>query len=472
MGACAFVRQSSDENTKMIDQRMDEESKADAAIHKLLILGPGGSGKSTIFKQLQCLHGGGFSKKDSLMLRSYIYFQVTKQMQTAIKHYIDPAVDKSHSLHTLPPPKHVSTGRRNPHSNAGGGGGASSSLANGSTTTNGSVETTTNDELPQIEMQMHLATHSGDEDTTVIQETNASQKREDKQIASNSMESGNINDDPRLSEAIQIVMNHSNLHTFRKEVGDAIKYIYQTHPKLQNVFVERRKGNDLERQKILTETTEVFWRDIDRISDPEYMPSEQDIINVRYRTSGITDKKFTIAKSHFHIFDCGGQHSERKKWIRYFVDVRALIFVISLSCFDEITFANAELNCMEDSLVLFKETIHNKLFVDTHSILFLNKRDLFANKILKVPITDCPVFGDFETFKHETTIHSNPHDYEQTTAYIRHKFESIANEQVNGQRKRIYTHITCAMDKGNIEHVFNAVKHILISGNIMREGLS
>jgi len=203
------------------------------------------------------------------------------------------------------------------------------------------------------------------------------------------------------------------------------------------------------------------------------MPSEQDIINVRYRTTEIIDKKFSIANHQFHIFDCGGQHSERKKWITHFVDVRALIFVISLSSFDQNTKSNTELNCMEDSLVLFQETIHHKLFVDTNSVVFLNKRDLFAKKIRTVPITDCPVFTDFESFKHEDIIHSNPHDYVQTTAYIKKKFEAIANQKVNGSRsKRIYTHITCAKDKGNVEHVFNAVKHILISNNILREGLS
>ena len=44
---------------------MAEHDKMDSKIHKVLFLGPGGSGKSTIFKQLQWLHGGGFTEQDA-----------------------------------------------------------------------------------------------------------------------------------------------------------------------------------------------------------------------------------------------------------------------------------------------------------------------------------------------------------------------------------------------------------------------
>eukprot|EP00483_Globobulimina_turgida_P011026 UN11047 len=126
-------------------------------------------------------------------------------------------------------------------------------------------------------------------------------------------------------------------------------------------------------------------------------------------------------------------------------------------------------NCMVDSLELFDLTINNKYFTDTHIILFLNKRDLYRKKISKIPITVCPSFGDFALYNDPQSIHSNPNDYEQTSCYIRFKFESLNR---SGKRKQIYTHLTCAMDKKNIENVFNDVKHIIISQNLFNEGLS
>eukprot|EP01084_Bolivina_argentea_P225990 381802_1 len=84
MGSCTFV----DANTKYIESKMQENEQYEKSQNKLLFLGPGGSGKSTIFKQLQWLHGGGFSEEDAKSLKEQIYNQIISQMQAAIKHYL------------------------------------------------------------------------------------------------------------------------------------------------------------------------------------------------------------------------------------------------------------------------------------------------------------------------------------------------------------------------------------------------
>ena len=310
-------------------------------------------------------------------------------------------------------------------------------------------------------------TYSGDEDTTV----------------------DDIKDDYdeiTLQDSISLVQNHGDVTIFNDELATAIQYIWKNEPRIKEGFRLEAKNKN----KILDETTEYFWDDIDRIKAEDYVPNETDIINVRYRTtgtinhcvygclytyqihltySGVIEKRFEINNAKFHIFDVGGQKSERKKWINCFNEVKAVIFVISLSCFNEMMYEDLNKNCMVDSLELFASTINNKHFTDTHIILFLNKKDLFATKIAQVPITACPAFHDFDQFNHEQTIHSNPKDYEQTTCYIKFKFESL-NE--NSKRKQIYTHLTCAMERTNIENVFNDVKHIVITQNLFNEGLS
>ncbi|KAG8085206.1 hypothetical protein GUJ93_ZPchr0010g10627 [Zizania palustris] len=59
------------ENAKSadIDRRILQETKAEQHIHKLLLLGAGESGKSTIFKQIKLLFQTGF---DETELKSYI----------------------------------------------------------------------------------------------------------------------------------------------------------------------------------------------------------------------------------------------------------------------------------------------------------------------------------------------------------------------------------------------------------------
>ncbi len=41
---------------------------------------------------------------------------------------------------------------------------------------------------------------------------------------------------------------------------------------------------------------------------------------------------------NFRVFDVGGQRSERKKWIHCFEDVTAIIFIVALSEYDQVSF--------------------------------------------------------------------------------------------------------------------------------------
>jgi len=110
------------------------------------------------------------------------------------------------------------------------------------------------------------------------------------------------------------------------------------------------------------------------------------ILLVRYRTTGVIEQKFEMRKNLFHVFDVGGQKSERKKWIHCFEMVTAVIFVASMNCYDEVMFEDEEKNSMVDSIELFETICNNEWFVETAMILFLNKRDLFAEKIKTIPI--------------------------------------------------------------------------------------
>lgn len=53
-----------------------------------------------------------------------------------------------------------------------------------------------------------------------------------------------------------------------------------------------------------------------------------------------------------------------------------------------VTFSSLQ-NRMQESLKLFDSICNNKWFTDTSIILFLNKKDLFEEKIRKSPLTIC-----------------------------------------------------------------------------------
>ena len=57
--------------------------------------------------------------------------------------------------------------------------------------------------------------------------------------------------------------------------------------------------------------------------------------------------------------------------------------------YDLVLAEDEEMNRMIESMKLFDSICNNKWFVETSIILFLNKKDLFEDKIAKSPLTIC-----------------------------------------------------------------------------------
>jgi len=138
-----------------------------------------------------------------------------------------------------------------------------------------------------------------------------------------------------------------------------------------------------------------------------------------------------------------------------FQDVTAVIFCVALSEYDLKLQEDDRTNRMHESLKLFKEICNSKWFSDTSMILFLNKRDLFAEKIERVDLKVC--FEDYNGGK----------NYKNASEYIKDKFSA----QNDNPSKVIYTHLTCATDTDNITVVFKAVREIILRKFIDEQGI-
>lgn len=79
-----------------------------------------------------------------------------------------------------------------------------------------------------------------------------------------------------------------------------------------------------------------YFDSIDRIGAVDYIPTDQDILRSRVKTTGITETTFRIGDLTYRMFDVGGQRSERKKWIHCFENVTAIIFLVAISEYDQV----------------------------------------------------------------------------------------------------------------------------------------
>jgi GTPase SAR1 family protein len=174
------------------------------------------------------------------------------------------------------------------------------------------------------------------------------------------------------------------------------------------------------------------------------------------KTSGIIEADFQVMDSKFKVVDVGGQRSERKKWINCFEDVTAVLFLAALSEYDQLLEEDEKTNRMSEALDLFSQICNEKCLKNTSLILFLNKSDLFAEKLKKVSIS---VF--------DPGYKGPPHDLE---ASIRH-IENIFHAQNHNKEREIYTHVTCATDQENVKKVFLSVRDIIIRQSLKSGGL-
>ena len=102
-----------------------------------------------------------------------------------------------------------------------------------------------------------------------------------------------------------------------------------------------------------------FVRKIGEISKKTYMPTANDILHVRVETTGIVETKFEYNKMLFRMVDVGGQKSERRKWFHCFSDVNAVLFVVDISQYNQMSPEDENTNALLQSLAIFEGVCNN-----------------------------------------------------------------------------------------------------------------
>nr|KAF6422412.1 G protein subunit alpha L [Rousettus aegyptiacus] len=132
----------------------------------------------------------------------------------------------------------------------------------------------------------------------------------------------------------------------------------------------------------LIDCAQYFLERIDSVSLVDYTPTDQDLLRCRVLTSGIFETRFQVDKVNFHMFDVGGQRDERRKWIQCFNDVTAIIYVAACSSYNMVIREDNNTNRLRESLDLFESIWNNRWLRTISIILFLNKQDMLAEKVL------------------------------------------------------------------------------------------
>lgn len=323
---------------------------------KVLLLGSGESGKSTILQQLKILHQNGFSREELLEYRPFIFDNV--------------------------------------------------------------IETSKDIVSARQQFQVELEPDSG-----VTQED--------------------------LDEVMNFSTPGSQLQQFPQHLEKIMMKVWNL-PSTQNLITGEHRS-----AFYLMDSARYFMDGLDRISTPNYQPTVRDVLLSRKKTSGIFDTLIEMDSNlKMHIYDVGGQRSERKKWIHCFDNVTLIIFCVSLSEYDQTLLEDKTQNRLDESLILFDSVVNSRWFARASIVLFLNKIDVFAEKLQHVPLEK--YFPDY----------TGGQDINKAAKYILWRFVQLNRAHLN-----IYPHVTQATDTSNIKLVFAAIKETILENSLKDSGV-
>ncbi|CAO3644980.1 unnamed protein product [Cunninghamella blakesleeana] len=353
MGICMSSEEREDkERSQRIDCMLEEDNRKLKRECKILLLGSGESGKSTIVKQMKVIHQNGYTQEELFTWRTTVFKNVIESAQTLIS-----ALSK-YNYH---------------------------------------FENPQNEKNAQLILDYNMADASN----------------------------------PLGSEIVEAI---------------SIFWADNIIPKLLD-----QEGSEF----YLMDSAPYFFNEIKRLGQPNYIPSVQDVLHARSKTTGITETRFTMGQLSVHMFDVGGQRSERKKWIHCFEAVTSIIFCVALSEYDQVLLEESRQNRMMESLVLFESVINSRWFLRTSIILFLNKIDVFKSKLSKIPLER--YFPDY----------GGGQDANKAAKYVLWRFN-----QTNRAKLNIYPHLTQATDTSNIRLVFSAIKETILQNALKDSGLA
>jgi len=196
----------------------------------------------------------------------------------------------------------------------------------------------------------------------------------------------------------------------------------------------------------------IFFDGIERFSQDNYVPTLDDVLRVRVRSTGIEEAIFTFDNMSFRVVDVGGQRSERRKWIHCFDCVTSVIFCASLNGYDQVLREDRTQNRLHEAILLFDEVANSNCFQKNDIILFLNKEDLFLEKINRVPLDIC-----FQGY-------SGGDDPETAKEFIRDRF-------LERTKSRVFVHFTCAINTKNIDFVIRSVMKSILTNTLDQIGI-
>ncbi|KOM42109.1 hypothetical protein LR48_Vigan04g230700 [Vigna angularis] len=269
-----------------------------------------------------------------------------------------------------------------------------------------------------------------------------------KELAQNDADSSKYvisNENQDIGEKLSEIGGRLDYPRLTKELAQEIETLWEDAA-IQETYA---RANELQ----VPDCTHYFMENLERLSDANYVPTKEDVLYARVRTTGVVEIQFSPVGENkrsgevYRLFDVGGQRNERRKWIHLFEGVTAVIFCAAISEYDQTLYEDENKNRMMETKELFEWVLKQPCF--------------------EVPLNVC------EWFKEYQPVSTGKQEIEHAYEFVKKKFEelyfqSIAPDHVDRVFK-IYR--TTALDQKLVKKTFKLVDETLRRRNLFEAGL-
>ncbi|KAF8573460.1 G-alpha-domain-containing protein [Ramaria rubella] len=227
---------------------------------------------------------------------------------------------------------------------------------------------------------------------------------------------------------------------------------------IEHLWADEAVQTELKRKRIRLEETSGFYLDsVPRITSLGYEPSDDDVLKARLKTLGVVEHTFAVETGKergfdWKIYDVGGARNQRQAWAPYFEDMNAIIFLAPISAFDQLLAEDSRVNRLNDSLILWRSLISNKLLSKVNIVLFLNKCDLLKKKLQ----------AGVQLSHYMKSYGQRPNTYESVSKYLRSKFLALNQSYSSNPQRDVYLHLTSVTNTLSTASIINDVREIIL----------
>ncbi|GAA6021476.1 hypothetical protein JCM11491_006509 [Sporobolomyces phaffii] len=207
----------------------------------------------------------------------------------------------------------------------------------------------------------------------------------------------------------------------------------------------------------LNDSAAYFFDALPRTSQSGYLPTDEDILRTRVRSTGIVEETIQLERTKVVIVDVGGQRSERRKWVMCFENVQLLIFVAAISEFDQYLAEDPTQPRLAETLLLWQSIASSRWFTKTAFVLFLNKLDIFSDKVAGDPDSVRLFLKEYD---------GPPSDVNSISLHLLSKFKAL-----HRTNRALFCHFTTATDTTAIRPVLSAVMEAVVTAALSQVGI-